>query len=389
MPDITKIKVNGDPESSYQLYPRNEEFAKRAGGNTGSQGGGGSSIPKPLTYDYMPEGYPSKTVKTITLVEEQELAFSFSSANKAYGGILTPGFKLVEGQTYAVNWDGTEYECICVAINSIPCIGNLSSVSMGDDTGEPFVYMYNLDKGLGVFRTLDTAASHTISVKTAAEVITPMAYDYMPEGYPTKSVQTTTLMEEHELAFAPAGNKGLYGGQLTTALEVVEGQKYTINWDGVEYECVCSIFNSNPVIGNLSIAGGSDNTGEPFLYMYIASQSLGQFGTLDTSASHTISVKKIDKKTVTPMAEEFLPATALITYDLDTNTYSSDLTNNELYARLLDGKHIVLYTTDGNEYLYLTKWKKVSSGRIDLAFAGELYSVSLRTDGTIGKTPLS
>ena len=30
MGKITKIKVNGDPESSYQLYPRNEEFAKRA-----------------------------------------------------------------------------------------------------------------------------------------------------------------------------------------------------------------------------------------------------------------------------------------------------------------------------------------------------------------------
>lgn len=30
MGDITKIKVNGDPESSYQLYPRNEEFAKRS-----------------------------------------------------------------------------------------------------------------------------------------------------------------------------------------------------------------------------------------------------------------------------------------------------------------------------------------------------------------------
>ena len=29
MDEITKIKVNGDPESSYQLYPRNEEFAKR------------------------------------------------------------------------------------------------------------------------------------------------------------------------------------------------------------------------------------------------------------------------------------------------------------------------------------------------------------------------
>ena len=30
MSDITKIKVDGDPESSYQLYSRNEEFAKRA-----------------------------------------------------------------------------------------------------------------------------------------------------------------------------------------------------------------------------------------------------------------------------------------------------------------------------------------------------------------------
>ena len=389
--DTTTIKVGEEPVNSYKLYPRNEEFAKRAGVNTGSQSGGGS-VTKPLTYDYMPEGYPKKAMGTIMLMEEQELAFSFSSSNSAYGGILTPGFKLVEGQTYAVNWDGTEYECICVAINSIPCIGNLSDVSMGDDTGEPFVYLYNSDKGFGVFRTTDTAASHTISVKTAAEVITPMAYDYMPEGYPTKSVQTTTLMEEHELAFTSVDSKGLYGGQLTTALEVVEGQKYTVNWDGAEYECVCSIFNSNLVIGNLSIAGGSDNTGEPFLYMYIASQSLGQFGTLDTSASHTISIKRIEE-IVTPMAEEFLPAgvmtAALITYDLGTNTYSSDLTYDELYTRLLDGNQIVLYTTDGNEYIYLTRWKKLSSGRIDLAFAGKDYSVALFTDGTIGKKPLS
>ena len=36
MGEITKIKVNGDPESSFQLYPRNEEFAKRAGGEIAS-----------------------------------------------------------------------------------------------------------------------------------------------------------------------------------------------------------------------------------------------------------------------------------------------------------------------------------------------------------------
>ena len=65
----------------------------------------------------------------------------------------------------------------------------------------------------------------------------PLTYDYMPEGYPTKSVQTTTLMEEQALAFAQDGNAGPYIANLTNALEIVEGQTYTVNWDGTDYEC--------------------------------------------------------------------------------------------------------------------------------------------------------
>ena len=134
----------------------------------------------------------------------------------------------------------------------------------------------------------------------------PLTYDYMPEGYPSKSVQTTTLMEEQELAFASDG-EGLYAAPLTNALEIVEGQTYTVNWDGAEYECVCYASSSMLVLGNLSIIGAGDDTGEPFLYGYSSNMG-GGFNTLDTSASHTISVKKI-VETVTPMAEEFLPAT--------------------------------------------------------------------------------
>ena len=210
----------------------------------------------------------------------------------------------------------------------------------------------------------------------------PLTYDYMPEGYPRKSVQTTTLMEEQQVAFK--SNKGVYMAQITNAFEVVEGQTYTVNWDGTEYECVGVISDSMTLLGNLSIMGMGDDTGEPFLYGYDREQAVSMFVTHDTSASHTISVKTTGE-IFTPMAEEFLPATAFITYDLSTDTYSSDITNDELRARLLDGKQIVLYTTDGNEYLYLTRWKKVSSGRIDLAFAGDDYSVSLLTDGTIRK----
>ena len=135
----------------------------------------------------------------------------------------------------------------------------------------------------------------------------PLTYDYMPEGYPTKSVQTTTLIEEQALAFA-SGDDGLYAGPLTNAPEIVEGQTYTVNWDGTEYECVCYTSNSMLMLGNLSIIGAGDDTGEPFLYGYSPNMG-GGFNTLDTSASHTISVKKI-VETVTPMAEKFLPTTA-------------------------------------------------------------------------------
>ena len=54
MSDITKIKVDGEPESSYQLYPRNEEFAKRAGGDTGPQGEKGADGKS--AYQYAQDG---------------------------------------------------------------------------------------------------------------------------------------------------------------------------------------------------------------------------------------------------------------------------------------------------------------------------------------------
>ena len=216
----------------------------------------------------------------------------------------------------------------------------------------------------------------------------PLTYDYMPEGYPTKSVQTTTLMEEQELAFAPMGDGGQYMAPLTNAFRPVIGQTHTVNWDGTAYECVCVDSNQFLMLGNAAIAGAGGDTGEPFVYGYDTRGAVGDFATLDTSASHAISVKTI-KEIVTPMAEEFFPATALITYDSNTRDYSTELTYYELYERLLDGKQVVLHKTVENEYLYLTKWAKRSSGKIDLAFAGEDYSATLNTDGTIVKKKLT
>lgn len=143
-------------------------------------GGGGSSVPKPLTYDYMPEGYPKKAMGTVTLMEEQVVEFVSPGDGLPNTGVLTTTFTLVEGQTYIVNWDGTEHECVCsIFSGSYLVLGNLSIMGAGDDTGEPFIYLYLPSMG-SEFETLDTASSHTISVKKTGETVTPMANEFLP-----------------------------------------------------------------------------------------------------------------------------------------------------------------------------------------------------------------
>lgn len=131
-----------------------------------------------------PEGYPKKSVQTTTLMEEQELAFALN--DKVYSAQLTNAFEIIEGQTYTVNWDGTEYECVGVAIDEDKCgFGNLYLLKVGDDTGEPFSYTYNKTYAIGGFMTIDISASHTISVKTTEGAVTPMASAFLPQANQT------------------------------------------------------------------------------------------------------------------------------------------------------------------------------------------------------------
>ena len=173
--EFTKLSdvpaVSEFPEGANAIIETNGEIKR-------CPSSGGGSVPKPLTYDYMPEGYPSKAMGTVTLLEEQELAFTLSDA--VYMAPITNAFEIVVGQTYTVKWDGTEYECVCFDFNSSPVLGNLSIMGAGGDTGEPFIYAYKTSKHAGNFITLDTSASHTISVKTTVEIVTPMAEEFLP-----------------------------------------------------------------------------------------------------------------------------------------------------------------------------------------------------------------
>ena len=157
-------------------------------------------ISKPLTYDYMPEGYPSKSVQTTTLMEEQRLSFEYR--DNLYIATLPVSIDLVEGQTYVVTFDGIIYKCLCKLNRNVEYIGSDQNEYGGLVGDEPFCVSNGFvaarcDVYLGLY------TEHTIGIITVVETITPMAEEFMsqtPIFYFTfdDSVRCQTLYNEDE-----------------------------------------------------------------------------------------------------------------------------------------------------------------------------------------------
>lgn len=101
------------------------------------------------------------------MVEESTVSFTNVSSNIYYGKIPTT-VELTVGEIYKVSWDGAAYECVCVLVSGLPAIGNQSIFSVGADTGEPFLISPTADNSGTEIYTLDTSASHAISISTFA-----------------------------------------------------------------------------------------------------------------------------------------------------------------------------------------------------------------------------
>lgn len=210
MSEITKIKVNGDPESSYQLYPRNEEFAKRSEGVQPDWNQNDDTKP-----DYVKNRpfYTGEPVETVLL---EEITAEFTGENETYLYELTNPLLLENGQTYRVSWDGTIYECIGTDFGGETVLGNLSIMGAGVDTGEPFLY------GSGVFGTLDTSASHTISISAMTQEIVKLDPKYIDGMYYTE--RGVTSIKDLEIKDIPLN------GTLNSNLPLEIGQVWNAGY---------------------------------------------------------------------------------------------------------------------------------------------------------------
>ena len=179
MNDITKIKVDGELESTYKLFSKNREFEKRAGGN-----GGSHSVVQPdwnqndaTKPDYVKNRpFYTDSVETV-LVEESTVAFA--DAGGFYSAEFQSTFSAIVGETYKVSWDGTVYECACVDFSGSTIIGNLSIGGLGSDTGEPFIMNVTNGEGINI-ATADTSASHTFSISGFVQEVVKIDEKYLP-----------------------------------------------------------------------------------------------------------------------------------------------------------------------------------------------------------------
>ena len=120
--------------------------------------------------------YMGSLVETVLVGES---TVSFIEHNGLYMQEFPSTFEATVGETYKVSWDGTAYECTCVLIEDFLCIGNLSMIGLGSDTGEPFfMQVYN---GSGILiSTADASASHTFSISKSTQEVVKIDEKYLP-----------------------------------------------------------------------------------------------------------------------------------------------------------------------------------------------------------------
>ena len=114
---------------------------------------------------------------------------------------------LIEEKTYTVVFDGTLYSCVCSNGSNI---GNLSILGSGEDTGEPFMLVFNAGYMIAVV-TNDTADT-THSVKVDGPMLKTIDEQYLPE-LPYVTLQEGNQYWVGKSDFAQTNSNLTYKGQ--------------------------------------------------------------------------------------------------------------------------------------------------------------------------------
>lgn len=279
------------------------------GGFAGSAGGSGGA--QPDWNDLTNKPFGEETWETLfdgTVTTEQDGNYCWCEV----------GGPFIVGDTYIVTMNGVDYEVVAqFDEDGTPFIGNYSIWwSEHEDNGLPFAW------GNGWFGTV-TAGDY--AVKIQRKTVSAMSGKYIEDGYYTEPDKIEIVYEGKGLAFAESTDwpfntiSGEYV-YVDSAYSYSEntwtntdnlGNTFLVMWDGVPYECTYQSNSSEMCcLGNFALLRSNyDDTGEPFCILtnaYYDSQGL-YIGTLDGSASHSVSVELVKAGAVHQLPDKYLP----------------------------------------------------------------------------------
>lgn len=167
---------------------RMEMFLKQFGGGGGGLPSGGAPYQHLVTdgdgnakwEDRL--AYETDPVLT-EIIPQTTVAFTENSG--LMGATWPENFDLVDGKTYTISWDGTDYVCTGILFNgAAPVLGNLGIMGVGDDTGEPFIFF---NEGQWAVFSTESATEHIIGIRGFAREVVKIDEKYLPESIATKS----------------------------------------------------------------------------------------------------------------------------------------------------------------------------------------------------------
>lgn len=125
-----------------------------------------------------------------------------------------------------------------------------------------------------------------------------------------EEIAEVELYRNDSLAFSLLNGED-YMALINESIDIISGETYRINWDGVDYTCVAFDMSTDIVpavmVGNLAIAGMED-TGEPFLIQRMRDEStdICVMGSYTSESSHSVTIYG-SGNAVHTIDEKFIP----------------------------------------------------------------------------------
>lgn len=229
---------------------------------------------KTIDPKYIKDMYYDSTTE-IVIVKEQTVT-GFALTQDPIYEIENPfTINIVDGNTYIVNWDGTEYELVAATEDGITYIGNVNYVNMTSGGDIPFTI---INSNASIFlATESTAESHTISVVETSYSIKQIDAKYLPIMKEGQTVFFNETIESNRLQY-----------DYSIGLEI--GKTYSVILDGVQYDNLkCYLFNAT-----YACIGSLDNSEIPFMIGCIDANQTTEIEIMTEGESHTLSILKAD-----------------------------------------------------------------------------------------------